>query len=464
MASLCPGNAKICYNSTAMNLRKKIAIFILFVCLILMFVGCWAFLTVNVPYWDDYGALIKYLSEPWPGRWTHLFDFHNEHRIATARLVADFVCALGGGTFNFRGMMAVGNLIQLAYAVAWVMLFRKCRLGMVAALPVFWLMTSFIHYENTCWALCSVQNIVVVALTFYSCLLFARRRQCVFAFAGSLVCGIGATFSSGGGLLVWPSLLMMELAEPLSSAGDWKIGMRNITCHVKASAGRILVFLTVATVATICYLHDFPGSTTEQPAGLAMRIANGTLFFVAFLGGMVPLYPIAIAIGLVLLPFIVFITARYPRIRHPAVFWFMVAELATMLSAAVFRSADPHAAVSSRYCIVPCSVFAALLFLCIEQIQLPERILKRLLVAMTAGIMLYTTAFLVLGAQHFARRNELMRRNILTWPTYLEGLRSGSPKIDGDYLRKCVERGVYNPASVLMPGEAPPKIPAPWLR
>ncbi len=183
----------------------------------------------------------------------------------------------------------------------------------------------------------------------------------------------------------------------------------------------------------------------------------------AFIGGVLPLYPAALALGLVLLPIIIFLVIRYPRIRHPGVFWFMAAELATMLSAAVFRSADPHTAVSSRYCIVSCSAFAAVFFLGLEQLPLSERIARRLTILATAGVILYTTAFLVLGAPLFAHRNEIMRRNILTWPAHMEGLRTGAPEEDGAALQRCLERGVYDPRSVLKEGETPPERPEAWL-
>ena len=139
--------------------------------------GCWSFLTVNVPYWDDYGAIVKYLAEPWPERWRTIWDFHNEHRIATTRLVIDTLVMLNNGSFNFRMMMATGNIIQFAYAITWLSVFRKCRSGISAGIPVLWLLTSFIHYENTCWALCSVQNIIVVTLIFAACLLFSKRKS-----------------------------------------------------------------------------------------------------------------------------------------------------------------------------------------------------------------------------------------------------------------------------------------------
>ena len=437
---------------------------VLLSCPVLLMAGCWLFLTVNVPYWDDYRAFIQYFSEPWPTRWAHLFDFHNEHRIVTTRLIADALAAINGGSFNFKTMMAAGNLIQLTYACAWVYLFRKSRYGIVAGIPVLWLLTSFIHYENSCWALCSVQNVIVVALSFAACVLFARRGQSQFALAGALLCGIAATFSSGGGLLVWPSLIGMELALPITKATGWRTGLAGISSHIRASAGRILILVVIASISTCCYLHGFPGGTTEQVADAATRAENGTLFFVAFLGGIVPLYPAALALGIAMLPFLVLIVIRYPRIRHPEVFWFMAVEIATMLSATIFRSSDPHAAVSSRYCIVSSSVFASIFFLFIEVATLPEKFAKWGLAAMSAGIILYTTAFLVVGAPLFAQRNELMRHNILTWPDHIDGLRSSSPEIDSVYLKKCVERGVYDPASVLKQGETRPEKPEPWLR
>lgn len=437
---------------------------VLLSCPVLLMAGCWLFLTVNVPYWDDYRAFIQYFSEPWPTRWAHLFDFHNEHRIVTTRLIADALAALNGSRFNFKTMMAVGNLIQLTYAYAWLFLFRKSRFGIIAGIPALWLLTSFIHYENSCWALCSVQNVIVVALSFAACVLFAKRGQNQFALTGTLLCGIAATFSSGGGLLVWPSLIGMELALPITKATGWRTGLAGISSHIRASAGRILILVVIASISTCCYLHGFPGGTTEQVADAATRAENGTLFFVAFLGGIVPLYPAALALGIAMLPFLVLIVIRYPRIRHPEVFWFMAAEIATMLSATIFRSSDPHAAVSSRYCIVSCSVFASISFLFIEVVAVPEKFAKWGLTAMTAGVILYTTAFLAVGAPLFARRNELMRHNILTWPDHPEGLRSADPENDSVYLNKCVERGVYDPASVLKQGETRPEKPEPWLR
>ena len=434
------------------------------VCPVVILSGCWLFLTVNVPYWDDYAAFIKYFSEPWPGRWAHLFDFHNEHRIVTTRLIADALVALNGGVFNFRAMMATGNLIQLAYAFGWLMVFRRSSYGLWAGLPVFWLLTSFLHYENTCWALTSVQNVIVIALAFAACQAFARREESVRYFVLALVCAVCATYSSGGGMLVWPCLIALEVTTPLVHQGRWTVDCGLFLKHAASSWRRLLTLLLVAGLSISHYFYGFAPTGEAMTAAFSTRIVNGMLFTLAFLGGIVPVYAAAIVLGIVLLPVLAYLVFRYPRIKTSGIFWFTMTEFGTMLAAAFFRSEDPHAAVSSRYCIVSCSVFAGILFLALEQIPLPRRFAVWGIRLTTAGVILYTITFLVLGAPLFATRNELMRHNILTWPSYVEGLRSNAPEKDSEYLRTCVERGVYNPATLIKPGEAPPVKPEPWLK
>ena len=443
---------------------KNTLLTILLICPVCILVGCWFFLTVNVPYWDDYAAFIKYFAEPWPDRWTHLFDLHNEHRIVTTRLIADSLAAFNGGVFNFRAMMAAGNLIQLAYAVGWLMVFKKSAFGVWAGLPTFWLLTSFLNYENSCWALTSVQNVIVIALAFAACQAFANRHRGARYTALAVFCAVGATYSSGGGMLIWPCLIAMEICVPLTRERRWEVGLRALWHNAVASWKRLSVLIIAAGLSIGFYFHGFTASGGGTAVGLTTRIVNGALFTVAFLGGIVPVYAAALLVGTILLPVLIYLIYRYPRIKTPSVFWFTMAEFGTMLTAAFFRSEDPHAAVSSRYCIVSCSVFAGVFFLFLEQSVIPKRLAQRGICLTTAGVILYTTAFLVLGAPLFAMRNELMRRNILTWPSSMEGLRSNALETDNEHLRRCVERGAYDPSVLLKPGETPPERPAPWLK
>ena len=242
------------------------------------------------------------------------------------------------------------------------------------------------------------------------------------------------------------------------------VGHRALLGNVVASWKRLAALFLVGALAIGFYLHGFTPTGGETAGGFAARIINGVLFTLAFLGGIVPVYAAALVVGAVLLPLLVTLVCRYPKIKTPGIFWFTMIEFGTMLTAAFFRSEDPHAAVSSRYCIVSCSVFAGILFLSLEQFRIPKHLVQWGISLLTVGIILYTTAFLVLGAPLFAKRNELMRRNILTWPTHQDGLRTNTPETDSKYLRRCVDRGIYNPNCVLKPGEMPPTEPKPWLR
>ena len=71
-----------------------------------------SFFSVDAPFSDDYDAILAYLVNPFPGRLLHLADFHNEHRIATARIVFESVYWIFG-RINFRACMVVGAAFLL---------------------------------------------------------------------------------------------------------------------------------------------------------------------------------------------------------------------------------------------------------------------------------------------------------------------------------------------------------------
>ena len=427
----------------------------------LAMIGCWTFLTVNVPYWDDYSALLQYLVKCPKG----LFDFHNEHRIVFTRLIANAILYLNYGVFNFRAMMAVGNLIQFAYAVGWVLVFRKSKFGLWASVPVFWLLTSFIHYENSCWALTSVQNVAVVAFTFAAILSFYRWQKKRWMPFCALACATIATYTSGGGMLVWPCMIAAGIAEPFNGTENWRNGFKNFRDAFCCKLPRLLVLAVAAAAAIGCYFIGFPGSTAAPGSTVLLPgLVNGILFLLAFLGGVVPVYQAALILGALSLAALVYFALHYPQIRRPEIFWFIVAEFGTMCSAALFRSTDPHTAVSSRYCIVSCSVFAGMWYLALEQIPLPDALTRRAVRWVMWCVAIYTTAFLALGAPRFAKRNEILRRNILTWKTSNDGLRSPEPERAGQILVYCWKYNIYNPDALLKPDETPPDKPEPWLR
>ena len=80
--------------------KRSAALIIIVGCIVaipaLLLFAALGVLAVNVPYWDDYGAIVRYMGWPFGDRMQHLFDFHNEHRIVTVRLFLDAMVALTG--------------------------------------------------------------------------------------------------------------------------------------------------------------------------------------------------------------------------------------------------------------------------------------------------------------------------------------------------------------------------------
>lgn len=182
---------------------------------------------VNVPHWDDHA--VRVFVEHWNwGRFFDIFDFHNEHRIALTRIAALKVNWLAGN-LNFKYLMYLGQVGLLA-VMAWFT-FWVYRLE----INLWWLLIPglFIFntstYENSLWAMASVQNHWVIAwsLTALFLLVFAIREQGLkerIIFILAILASLAACFSSGNGILVFPvGVLILLFAGKGRLLGIWTL-------------------------------------------------------------------------------------------------------------------------------------------------------------------------------------------------------------------------------------------------
>lgn len=411
------------------------------------------FLTVNVPYWDDFGAIVSYFAHPFPERLLHLAEFNNEHRIFTARVTFEVLYQLLG-RFDFQVCMVIGAVFLLGYAVLLGSLFKKTSArGIFLYLPCFWLLLSFIHYENLCWAMCAVSNIPVHCWALLACLSAVRPSKA--SFVGTLIFALLATFSTGGGMAVWPCLILLL------------IFLNRQTPRIILTRCTLIGLFAICAIAL--YFHDFPStSANAAPLTPTSRIIHILLFFVSFVGGWIPSFWPALAVGCVTLAAIGYFTFNLPKLRTPAAYFFLIYLLANMAAAALFRSADFKSAISFRYILLPVSVLTCVTLLAEETFlpKLNERTFTILWALFFGGAVLYSSTFLVIGGPLFAKRNEIMRHNILCWPKDVRGLRCppNSYSECDKALRTVVERGIYNPSILLKTTEPRPTIPIDWLR
>ena len=428
-----------------------------------LFAAAWMFLTSNIPWEDDYDAILKYLVLPPNERWKHLLDLHNEHRIATTRLIVESIFAICG-QINFRVCMLIGNGFMLLLAAIWYRKFRKIGHEW-AGLAIFTLSLSLLHWANQLNALCANQNILAVLLPFLA-LLTAERAERRF-FAASMGLAVLSTFTSGSGMFVWPALFLSECA-----------GSRRKTRLALISAIALLVVAfyfslpnanppqIVKDVAqpgeTILAKTTVMGYTIEvTPMFILRHIAFATNYFFACVGGVVVMPWLNVVTGIALCITATYLTATFQRIKSRAVWGLMVYLLGSCASCGIFRAASFTADVPSRYQVVCVSLLAAILYLVLERLPSagrPIRLERYLcLVSVVASI-----SYFVYAAPILHTRAEIHRRNILLWPKSDMGLRyfpNEKKAHASEILKKSVKRGVYSPLNASYHEEPPPSAP-----
>ncbi|MBP5321836.1 MAG: hypothetical protein J6334_12710 [Kiritimatiellae bacterium] len=421
---------------------------------ILMMVGILLFLTVNVPYWDDFDAILAYLIRPTLGeRFAHLADFHNEHRILTARLILELLYGLTG-TINFRTCMAIGGLFLTGYGLLFLIPFKRLgRRGILAFLPCFWLIVSFIHYENLCWAMTAISNLQG---PFWALLAMILTEGKSFKrLAGALVAAVLCTFSTGGGVSIWPCLLLALLFRPGTACGSWGASLSACGHPDRTDFSRFLLTLVAGILALSLFFTGFSHHASEMHIQGFTRVIHTVIFFISFVGSWVPHFGLSLLVGSVMLLMTVWIAWHFPKLRNPLPLFFLVYLFGNMAAAALFRCDDFRQAVSFRYILFPISALTCLIYLVTDADLIPQRIYKPLLILFASGAFLYTTGFLVLGAPLFAHRNEILRHNVLCWPAYPNALRCPSARYayyDG-IMHAAVAKGIYDPERIKRPGE-----------
>ena len=432
---------------------------------VVFFVAAWAFLTANIPWEDDFDAILGFLSWPPCERWRHLLDLHNEHRILTTRLIVEAVVQFCG-KMDFRICMLVGNLFMLILATIWFRMFRKLGYEWIG-LAFFVLNLSLVHWANQLNALCANQNILAVLLPFTALILTQKRGGATFTLG--MIMAILATFTSGSGVFVWPALFVTEL-----------IGLRNRKRLV------IIVLLAIVIVGmyfalpndrapqivkdvaqqgeTVITKTTIMGYTVEiTPMFLLRHIAYASTYFFACVGGVVILPWFNVFLGCVLFAIAIWLAFSFRHIKSPAIFGLLIYLLCCCASCGVFRASSFNASVPSRYQVVCQSIIAAIFYLALE--RFPQNHLSirfgKMFCILTC---LASLSYFIYAAPILHNRARLHRRNILMWPKSDMGLRylpdERKPHAS-NILKTSFEKGIYCPEDVMKPGEEPPITPAP---
>jgi len=448
-----------------------LTVFVVLVPPILLFVGM-GLMTANVPFWDDYDAIMRYVCLPTVERIKHLFDLHNQHRIVTVRLFLEGMVALYGKV-NFKACMFCGTaqllVVFACFCFFYVRQFGRASLFLLSACS--WLLFSLHNFENAFWALTAMQNFGVIMWAFLAIALFHFRscRGCCLAAWG---CAIAAVFTSVQGvavLLVFTIMLFLpphgtsEQEETLKWGGLAKLVFGRVKSLRYGSA--VLGCLILTSVCSYFYLRGYNSGDVELRSATA-SILDKTLYVVAFLGNPVMLLPLAIPVGCVVVAVFVFIAIKFPRLPKlmRPLFFFSLFLLGCDVAGVNFRAESPYAGLCYRYYVIVACLYSSLMGLLLSLIGTNPKRRFRLGISILCLCSVLCVSYSLLFWKQVEERSEAIRVNLLTWPQMKEGLRYDEARLDeaGNALEQMEQKGLYDHAAVRRKGEALPKTTVPW--
>jgi hypothetical protein len=293
-----------------------------------------------VPYEDDYNAILAFATgyEQLPTSLSKALDIatahHNEYKLGFEHLVVATELEFHHH-LNFAFLTGFGDLLLLPMAYLLWLTYGDGSSGLdrrfIAFLPISLCFFSLTYWENLNWAMTGLQNTPVILFSFLAIYLVAPAKAPSSArlLLGCLAAALAA-FSSANGFLLGPLGLLILLPR------------RAYVASLAWCAGFVTPFAA--------YVYHYPASVH-----LMHRFFYITrpLFFLGFLGGVIPFPRPAVLLGIVVLTIVLLsVRSRFDR-TNPVAFYFTMWILATGCLAAWVRGAATYS-IASRYSIYSC--------------------------------------------------------------------------------------------------------------
>ncbi|MGA9670428.1 MAG: hypothetical protein WBQ94_14540, partial [Terracidiphilus sp.] len=299
---------------------------------------------VNIPFWDDYDALLEFLNHMTllDGLSAKISYFlaaqHNEYKLFLLHGVA-WLQYVFFGHIDFRVLSILGDTFVLLLAILlWTMFLpnRKDLAGrLVLFIPVSWLLFQFQYWETLNWSMAGLQNLPILVFSLAAINLLVKGTRA--AFWGAVVLFILSVAASGNGFVLIPvGLLILVLSR---------------------SYLRVAIWILAAAVCIAAYAYHY-NIWSAQTGPHRSVIANfhpfAPAYVLAFIGsaGCVPIRAGSFVVGTILCLFFIFMICRGYIRRNPLVSYCVLFLLLTAIGVAGIRSEfGVSQAVSSRYTI-----------------------------------------------------------------------------------------------------------------
>ena len=288
----------------------------------------------SVPYQDDYGAILAFAAdyEQLPTFGAKVLDIateqSNEYKLGFEHFIV--ACELElTRHLNFAFLTALGNLFLLPIAY---LLWLTCQEDEIATtrsllqfLPISLVFFALTYWENLDWAMTGLQNTPVILFSLLAIYLLTSTRR--YPLLACLAAALAA-FSSANGFLLGPLGLLILLP--------------------RRAYALALAWCASFAVPLAAYLYHY--TPTAAPSMHRFFYITRPVFFLAFLGGLVPFRWAAALLGTMLLSiFLLALRLRFDR-TNPVGFYFAVWIVATGMLVAWVRGAVSFS-TASRYSI-----------------------------------------------------------------------------------------------------------------
>lgn len=290
-----------------------------------------------VPYQDDYRSILDFALhyQQLSDAGAKLLDIavyqHNEYKLSFEHAIVASEVELTQ-QLNFAFLTGLGDLLLLPIAYLFWRIYKPDEIDtnrrLLEFLPVSFVFFSLSYWETLNWAMAELQNIAVFLFSLLAVYLLvsrplsgtARGRFCLACLAAAL-----AACSSANGFLLAPKGLLILLP--------------------RRAYARSLTWCASFALPLAAYLYHYVSSAH---AVSKVAFATRPVFFLGFLGGVVPFRWLAALTGMVILVILLLaIHARFDR-SNPVIFYFAMWVVATACLVSWVRGAAGFM-VSSRY-------------------------------------------------------------------------------------------------------------------
>jgi hypothetical protein len=298
---------------------------------------------VNLPFLDDYGAVLGFLNQ-----WTKLHSTrekslyvltaqHNEYKTMFANAIFVMQYKLLGHV-NFIILGALGNAFVLLLFVVlykmWMLDGRTINNRLFLFIPSAWILFQLQYYGTLNFPSAGLQNVPILFFSFLTIYLLSRRETGAFYFAIlSLALAIA---TSGNGIFLVPigSLMLIQFRR-LARLVPWLL----------VSGGMLAIYF---------YRYNFSSSQANPDHSTISSIHRLSLTYaLSFMGSSIARYQsyvAALVLGICLCAILIFAVTDKFYLKSPAIFYSILFILVTALAVSAIRSSfGMTQSLASRY-------------------------------------------------------------------------------------------------------------------